>query len=190
MAKQPAFKLLVKFLIILCVIAFVLIPTGLAIGESGWIGLIVPITLLGLWLILVGKIRLGKFKIEGKQAFAVGGALILPAIVAGAVNQLNLWPSLELLGMIVGLIVAVILYFGVKPSMVPKNRGVAIAVFVVGLILVVIGSSIDKPDDVAGVILVNGIPLLPISSMQFFLELLGIGAVLAGIYGLIFGFNK
>lgn len=190
MAKQTAFKLLVNILIILCVIAFVLIPTVLAISDSGWIGLIVPLTMLGLWLVLVGKIKLGSFKIEGRQAFSVGGALILPAFVAGAVNQLDLWPSLEPIGMIFGLIAAGALYFWVKPSMVPKNRGVAVAAFVVGLILVLVANSIEKPNDVAGVILVNGIPLLPISSMQFLLGFLGLGAVLAGLYGLIFGLNR
>ena len=169
---------------------FVIMPTILVILEREFVGLAFPMGVIGLWLILVGRIKLGGLTLEGNQAFSVGGALLFPYLISATVHQLGLWPPISIGAVAIGLIVSPILYFAIKPTSVSKDRTPAIIIFLCGLGLIIVGNSLDTPSDASGVILVNGIPLLPVPSMIFFMIILGIGAIVVGLYGLIFGFSQ
>ena len=190
MAKGKPFNLLVNLLYLLLAFLFVGLPIIWAFRDGDFSLLAFPMAAVGLWLLLFGRIKIGGLRIEGKQAFAVGGSLLLPIFITGAVNNLNLWPALAIGAILVGLISAVVLYLVIPPTTVPKDRSLALILLGTGIVLLLIGSAAGKPADSSGVVVVEGVPFLPISSMQLFFQISGIMGVLAGLFGLIFGFNK
>lgn len=190
MKKSKPYNLLVKFLLFLIAFLLVGVPVIFSLLDGDLFGLTVGLGLLGLWLLLMGKLKLGKLSLEGKRAFSVGGALFLPLLISAAVNKLELWPPLVLGSTIVGFVTAVILYFVVKSTTVSKDRTLARIIFLGGIGATIIGFSINPPSDTSGVILVNGIPILPISSMAFFLLMLGVAGIVVGLYGLIFNYSQ
>jgi hypothetical protein len=169
---------------------FVILPTILAILNREFIGVAFPMGAIGLWLILFGRVKIGGISIEGKQAYSVGSSLLLPLFISGAVHQLGLWPPLAISAIVVGLCVAIVLYFAVKSTAVPKERTVVVIIFLSGVVLTIIGNTLDAPSDSAGVILVNGIPLLPVPSLILLIQSLGFATIVVGLYGLIFGFTQ
>ncbi len=190
MKKSKPFNLLVKLLYFLFAFLLVGLPIILSLLEGDFFGLTWAMGILGLWLLLAGRIKFGKLSLEGRQAFSVGGALFLPLLISTVVHQLGLWPPLVIGSTVVCLIAAVILYFAVKPTTVSKNRALAIVIFLSGLGITIVGNALNAPSDSSGIILVNGIPLLPVSSMIFFTVMLGSAAIVVGLYGLIFGFSQ
>jgi hypothetical protein len=188
--KSKPFNLLLKLLYFLLAFLIVVMPTIMALVNGDLIGIAWLMGAMGLWLVLVGRLRIGNFSLEGKQAFAVGGALLFPLFISTTVHQLGLWPPLTIGAIVVGLFAAIILYFAVKPTAVPKERSLAVVIFLSGLGLTIVGNALDAPSDSSGVILVNGIPLLPVPSMLAFILFLGVAAIVTGLYGLIFGFGQ
>ncbi|MGB2962943.1 MAG: hypothetical protein WBB69_03060 [Anaerolineales bacterium] len=190
MAKKKSFNILLSFLYLLLAFLFVGLPIIWTFKDGDFTGLAFPMAAVGLWLLLFGRIKIGGLRIEGKQALTVGSSLLVPLFITGAVNNLNLWPALAIGAILAGLISAVVLYFVIPPTTAPQDRSLALILLVSGIVLILIGSAIGKPADSAGVVLVEGVSILPISSMQVFLQGTGIMVVLAGLFGLIFGFNK
>lgn len=181
---------LLKLLYFLLAFLIVGMPTILALMDGDLFGIAWLMGVTGVWLVLVGRLRIGRFGLEGKQAFAIGGALIFPLFISTVVDKFGLWPPLAIGAMILGLLASIILYFAVKPSVVPKDRSMAVVVFLCGLGFTIVGNALGKTSDASGVILVNGIPLLPVPSIQLFVLFLGIAAIVVGLYGLIFGFGQ
>lgn len=190
MKRSKPFNLLVKLLYFLIAFVLVGLPILFSLRDRDLFGLTWALGMLGLFLLLVGKLKLGKLSLEGKRAFAVGGALFLPLLISAAVNQLELWPPLVLASTIAGFVAAILLYFVVRSTTVSKDHKTARIIFLGGIGLSIVGFSINPPADASGIILVNGIPLLPITSMAFVMLMLGVAGVVVGLYGLIFGLFK
>lgn len=187
--KSKPFRFLVNFLLFVLFIYIAVIPTVLTVADGDYDGLAIPMAAIGLWLLLFGRMKIGRLRLEGRQAFAVGGALIIPTLLLVVITQMDLWPPLRIGSVVAGLVTAVILSLAVKPTAVSKDRTLALIILGGGLVLVLIGSSMPVPADAAGMLIINGLPLLPIASMSLFLQLIGIGATLGGLFGLIVGFK-
>jgi len=170
--EKKSFTLLRNILYILLVFVFVIFPiiSGILEGDFEMIGIaMIPI---GIWLLIFGKIKIAGFNIEGRQAYAVGGALVLPAIVFAAQAQLNLWFPLRLISIGVGLILAIVLYFVVEQTTLSKIRYTFLGVLGASLLFYAIGSGIG---DV---------------SVGPYLQSAGLLGSLGGIFGLIFGSSQ
>jgi len=159
--KSKPFNLLINLLYIFLAILFVILPAMFVIARGGLEGLALPMAAIGLWLLLFGRMKIGKLHMEGRQAFAVGGALFLPILISGAVHQMNLWPALALAVIIIGFVAAFVLYFLIKPTPVSKDRTLALIILSTGMALLLFGFAISKPADASGVISVNGLTFIP-----------------------------
>ena len=171
MESKP-FKLLLNLLYIMLALLFIVLPVIFSIQGGDFEGIAFPMLPVGIWLLLFGKMKIANLRLEGKQAFAVGGALVLPFLAMTAQHQLNLWFPLRWISIVVGLILAVVLYFVVEPTTLSKSRYPFLGVLGASLLFFMIGSGMG---DV---------------SVGPYLESAGLLGILGGIFGLIFGSSQ
>jgi hypothetical protein len=188
--KSKPYRFLTRLLIALLAFVFIILPLIWSIRDGEIIGLSLPMGAIGIWLLGAGKINLLGVQMEGRQAFSVGGALLAPIIIAGIVNNSILPGWIALVGILTGLAASIILYFKVQQTKLSEDRTTALILSSAGIVLALLGTALSGPSDQGGTILVEGIPIVPFNSAATFLQVLGLMVFLAGLFGLIFGFNS